>query len=178
MLCQQCDHAPCEYVCPVFASVHNDEGLNLQVYNRCVGTRYCANNCPYKVRRFNWFTYNYPSPLQKQFNLRVSIRTRGIMEKCTFCIQRIRGHKELAKIENRPSLIKEIVPACAQSCPTRTIVFGDMNDPSSEVAQLFHVSRGYQVLKELNTRPSIVYLKRVYHSGSIGSASFPEEEAR
>jgi Fe-S-cluster-containing dehydrogenase component/anaerobic selenocysteine-containing dehydrogenase len=170
MLCQQCDHAPCEYVCPVYAAVHNDEGLNLQVYNRCVGTRYCANNCPYKVRRFNWFTYSYEQPLQRQFNPRIFIRTRGIMEKCTFCIQRIREQKELAKINKRPLRDGEILPACAQSCPTRTIVFGDLNDPASEVAKKFKNTRGYKVLEDLNTRPSVVYLKRVYRSEKLGSA--------
>jgi len=167
MLCQHCDHAPCEYVCPVYASIHNDEGLNLQVYNRCVGTRYCANNCPYKVRRFNWFTYKYDQPLQRQFNPRVSIRTRGIMEKCTFCIQRIREQKELAKIDKRQLKDGEIVPACAQSCPTRTIVFGDLNDPDSEVSGQFKNIRGYGVLEELNTQPSIRYLRRVYHQESL-----------
>jgi molybdopterin-containing oxidoreductase family iron-sulfur binding subunit len=161
MLCQHCAHAPCETVCPVYASVHNSEGLNLQIYNRCVGTRYCANNCPYKVRRFNWFTYKYRPPLERQFNPFVSIRTRGIMEKCTFCIQRIREHAEIAKDEGRPLRDGEIVPACAQSCPTKAIQFGDLRDPESRVANQYNDPRGYVVLEHLNTRPSIIYLKKV-----------------
>jgi molybdopterin-containing oxidoreductase family iron-sulfur binding subunit len=163
MLCQHCAHSPCETVCPVYASVHNSEGLNVQVYNRCVGTRYCANNCPYKVRRFNWFTYKYPPPLEKQFNPFVSLRTRGIMEKCTFCIQRIREHAEIAKDDGRPLRDGEIVPACAQSCPTRAIRFGDLRNPDSQVAKQYNDPRGYVVLEHLNTRPSILYLKRVVH---------------
>jgi Fe-S-cluster-containing dehydrogenase component len=163
MLCQQCGQAPCESVCPVYASVHNSEGLNLQVYNRCVGTRYCANNCPYKVRRFNWFTYTVDPPLEKAFNPDVSIRTRGIMEKCTFCIQRIRTREENARLEGRPLREGEVVPACAQSCPTRAILFGDINDPNSELTKRMKNPRGYRIFDVLNTKSSIVYLKRVYH---------------
>ncbi len=163
MLCQQCEHAPCETVCPVYASVHSSEGLNVQVYNRCVGTRYCANNCPYKVRRFNWYTYKVEEPLDRQLNPDISIRTRGIMEKCTFCVQRIREHKEIAKDEERPLRDGEIVPACAQSCPTRAITFGDLNDKESRVTKLFGDPRGYAIFSRLNTQPSVVYLKRVHH---------------
>ncbi|MBI5116161.1 4Fe-4S dicluster domain-containing protein [Candidatus Poribacteria bacterium] len=163
-LCQQCEHAPCETVCPVYAAVHSSEGLDVQVYNRCVGTRYCANNCPYKVRRFNWFTYKVDPPLEKQFNPDVFVRTRGIMEKCTFCIQRIREHKEIAKDEKRRLRDGEVVPACAQSCPTGAIRFGDLKDPASQVSKQMDDPRGYAILAELNTQPSILYLKRVYHA--------------
>ncbi|RJP21725.1 MAG: 4Fe-4S dicluster domain-containing protein [Candidatus Abyssobacteria bacterium SURF_5] len=169
MLCQHCGHAPCETVCPVYASVHNSEGLNVQIYNRCVGTRYCANNCPYKVRRFNWFTYKYPPPLQRQFNPFVSVRTRGTMEKCTFCIQRIRELKEIAKDENRPLRDGEIVPACAQSCPTHAIRFGDLRDPDSWIAKHVADRRGYVVLEHLNTQPSITYLKKIVSQGTLSA---------
>ncbi|GAB4330847.1 MAG: TAT-variant-translocated molybdopterin oxidoreductase [Candidatus Abyssubacteria bacterium] len=162
MLCQHCEHAPCETVCPVYAAVHNSEGLNLQVYNRCVGTRYCANNCPYKVRRFDWYTYKVDPPLERQFNPDVYVRTRGIMEKCTFCVHRIREHSGNAKDEKRPLRDGEVVPACAQSCPTGAIVFGDLNDPESGVSRLFNDRRGYRIFEELNTQPSIVYLRRVH----------------
>ncbi len=164
MLCQHCEHAPCETVCPVYASVHSSEGLNQQVYNRCVGTRYCANNCPYKVRRFNWYTYKTEPPLDEQFSPDVYLRSRGIMEKCTFCIQRIREYKEIAKDEKRPLRDGEVTPACAQSCPTRAIVFGDLNDPESRIARLVNDPRGYWIFEQLNTQPSIVYLKRVFHA--------------
>ena len=166
MLCQQCEHAPCETVCPVYASVHSSEGLNTQIYNRCVGTRYCANNCPSKVRRFNWYTYKMEPPLDKQINPDISIRTRGIMEKCTFCVQRIREHKEIAKDEERSLRDGEIIPACAQSCPTKAIAFGDLKDPESLVSKLFKDPRGYTIFSKLNTQPSVVYLKRVYHGDS------------
>lgn len=165
MLCQHCDYAPCEPVCPVYATYHTKEGLNAQIYNRCVGTRYCSNNCPYKVRRFNWFTYNFPEPLNWQLNPDVSVRTMGLMEKCTFCVQRIREKKDLAKDENRAVRDGEIVPACAQTCPAGAVTFGDLKNPDSMVAKLSKDPRGYHVLEELNTRPSITYLKRIITPG-------------
>ncbi len=161
MLCQHCDNAPCESVCPVYATYHNFEGLNVQVYNRCVGTRYCSNNCPYKVRRFNWFDHEWPWPMQLGLNPDLSARTKGVMEKCTFCIQRIREGKDRAKDEKRPVRDGDITPACAQTCPTNAIVFGDLNEPKSRVSQIAKDSRHYQVLGELNTRPAITYLKKV-----------------
>lgn len=162
MLCQQCDQAPCETVCPVAATYHNQDGLNTQVYNRCIGTRTCAVYCPYEVRFFNWFSYTWDAPLDQQLNPDVSVREKGVMEKCTFCIQRIREAKDLAKDDGRRRVREgEIQPACAQACPTRAIVFGDRNDPDSQVAQMASDSRGYAVLKALNTSPSIVYLHRV-----------------
>lgn len=164
MLCQQCDHAPCESVCPVYASSHTDEGLNAQVYNRCIGTRYCNNNCPYKVRRFNWFEPQWPAPLHLQLNPDVTARSAGVMEKCTFCIQRIRAAEMDASAEGRPVRDGEIVPACAQACPARAIIFGDMKDADSAMMRrrADHQLRGYRALEELNTRPAIVYLRDVY----------------
>jgi molybdopterin-containing oxidoreductase family iron-sulfur binding subunit len=162
MLCQHCDAAPCEPVCPVFAAVHNEEGLNNQVYNRCIGTRYCSNNCPYKVRRFNWANIPWHEPSKLQLNPDVMVRCRGVMEKCTFCIQRIKDVELHAKKEKRPVRDGEIVPACVQSCPTKAFVFGDLLDPKSRVSQLFRNDpRRYQVLHELNTKPAIVYLMRM-----------------
>jgi molybdopterin-containing oxidoreductase family iron-sulfur binding subunit len=161
MLCQHCDHAPCETVCPVYATYHTDEGLNAQVYNRCVGTRYCSNNCPYKVRRFNWFEPEFPDPLPLQLNPDVTVRSVGVMEKCTFCIQRIQEAKDRAKDEARAVRDGEVVPACAQTCPAQAIVFGDLKDPTSRVSQLDRAARGYQIFGALNTRPAITYLKKV-----------------
>jgi Fe-S-cluster-containing dehydrogenase component len=161
MMCQQCDAAPCEPVCPAFAAYHTAEGLNGQIYNRCVGTRYCANNCPYKMRRFNWYEYPFPKPLELQLNPDVTVRSKGVMEKCTFCVQRIREGKERAKLEGRALRDGEVRPACAQTCPTGAIVFGDLLDPQSAVSRLATAGRGYRVLEHLGTRPSVTYLARV-----------------
>ena len=161
MLCQHCDHAPCESVCPVYATYHTDEGLNAQIYNRCVGTRYCSNNCPYKVRRFNWFMPEFEAPLQLQLNPDVTARSDGVMEKCSFCVQRIQDGKERARDEDRPVRDGDVSPACAQSCPAQAIVFGDMNDPASRVTQLSADARAYHALAVFNTRPAVTYLKKV-----------------
>jgi molybdopterin-containing oxidoreductase family iron-sulfur binding subunit len=164
MLCQHCANAPCEPVCPVYAAYHTPDGLNGQVYNRCVGTRYCANNCPYKVRYFNWYKYNekaWPEPLHLQLNPDVTVRARGVMEKCTFCIQRIRGTQSQARLEDRPIRDGELTTACAQACPSDAIVFGNIRDPNSRVARLKQNPRGYRVLEDLNTRSAITYLAEV-----------------
>lgn len=166
MLCQQCHKAPCEPVCPVYASVHSAaEDINLQVYNRCVGTRYCANNCPYQARTFNWRDYTdarlHPelTPLQNQLNPSVTVRRRGVMEKCTFCVQRIRHAEDEAKAQNREIADGEVVPACAQACPADAIVFGRIDDPQSRVSQAAISARGYHHLEELGTLPRVTYLK-------------------
>ena len=161
MLCQHCDHAPCESVCPVFATYHTEEGLNAQIYNRCVGTRYCSNNCPYKVRRFNWWDPEVPEPLHLQLNPDVTVRSAGVMEKCSFCVQRIHEGKDRARDGDRPVQDGDVVPACAQTCPAQAIVFGDLNDPGSRVSQLSSADRGYHALGVLNTRPAVTYLKKV-----------------
>ena len=161
MLCQHCGNAPCEPVCPVYAAYHTPDGLNAQVYNRCVGTRYCANNCYVKVRYFNWFTYEFPEPLNWQLNPDVTVREKGVMEKCTFCVQRIRDAENRARLEGRRVRDGEIVPACAQTCPGDAIVFGNIKDPSSRVARVAASGRGYRVLGELNTQSAITYLKKV-----------------
>jgi len=159
MLCQQCDDAPCEPVCPVYASYHNPEGLNGQVYNRCVGTRYCANNCPYAVRVFNFFNPDWPKPLEQQLSPDVTVRSRGVMEKCSFCIQRIRRAKEVVRLENRELADGEIVPACAQTCPPQAIAFGNLNDPDSHVSRLARSPRRFRLFEDLGTEPSVIYLK-------------------
>jgi molybdopterin-containing oxidoreductase family iron-sulfur binding subunit len=166
MLCQQCSSAPCEPVCPVYASYHTAEGLNAQIYNRCVGTRYCENNCPYKVRRFNWFKPEFDAPLHLQLNPDVTVRGEGVMEKCTFCVQRIRAAEISAKIEDRQVHDGEIIPACAQTCASRAIVFGDINDSRSAMmrARSQNAIRNYRALEQLNTKPSIVYLRTIYRS--------------
>jgi Fe-S-cluster-containing dehydrogenase component len=167
MMCQQCGNAPCEPVCPVYASYHTPDGLNAQVYNRCVGTRYCANNCPYKVRTLNYFNYEWPEPLNWQLNPDVTVREKGVMEKCTFCVQRIREKQNDARIEGRAVRDGEIQPACAQTCPGNAIVFGNMRDPDSRVSRISNAGRGYRVLEELNTQSAVIYLKRV----SLGAAA-------
>jgi anaerobic selenocysteine-containing dehydrogenase/Fe-S-cluster-containing dehydrogenase component len=161
MLCQQCGTAPCEPVCPVFAAYHTPEGLNAQVYNRCVGTRYCANNCPYKVRVFNWFTMEWPEPLNWQLNPDVTVRETGVMEKCTFCVQRIRDAQNTARLQNRGATDGEITPACAQTCPGDAIVFGNIRDPNSRVSRIAASGRGYRVFEGLNTQSAITYLRKV-----------------
>lgn len=161
MLCQHCGNAPCEPVCPVYAAYHTPDGLNAQVYNRCVGTRYCANNCPYKVRVFNWFSWEWPEPLNWQLNPDVTVREKGVMEKCTFCVQRIRDAQNHARLEDRAVVDGEITPACAQTCPGEAIVFGNVKDPNSRVARVAASGRGYRVLESLNTQSAITYLKKV-----------------
>jgi molybdopterin-containing oxidoreductase family iron-sulfur binding subunit len=166
MLCQHCDNAPCEPVCPVYAAYHTPDGLNGQVYNRCVGTRYCANNCPYKVRYFNWYAYNkkaFPEPLNLALNPDVTVRARGVMEKCTFCVQRIRGAQHQARLEDRKLKDGDVVTACAQACPSNAIIFGDTMDPASRVSQVREDHRGYHILEDLNVRPAVTYLAKVLH---------------
>ena len=165
MICQQCNDAPCETVCPVYAAFHNDEGINAQVYNRCVGTRYCSNNCPYKVRRFNWFDHSHDMPLYKVSNPDLSVRPKGVMEKCTFCIQRIRFVKERAQDENRLIKDGEVIPACAQTCPTRAITFGNLLDPESKVSKLSKSEGVFRALEHLGTEPVVYYIKRGSASG-------------
>ena len=166
ILCQHCDHAPCEPVCPVFASVHTREGLNAQIYNRCIGTRFCENNCPYKVRRFNWFAPEWPEPMNLQLNPDVTVRGAGVMEKCTFCIQRITAAEIDARTEERELKDGEIITACAQACPTRAISFGDLNDHSSAMVKrrADNSGRVYTMLPQLNALPQITYLRPLYRT--------------
>ncbi len=160
VLCQQCDEAPCEPVCPTYASHHSPEGLNVQTYNRCIGTRYCANACPYHVRFFNWFNPVWEKPLHLQLNPDVSVREVGVMEKCTFCVQRIQAGEIQAKAEKRELREGEIQPACAQSCPADALVFGDLNDPNSRVSRMSRSGRATRLLGELGTQPKIAYLQK------------------
>lgn len=163
MLCQHCDNAPCETVCPTLATYKSKEGLNMQAYNRCVGTRYCANNCPYKVRRFNYFDYSkqFVEPMNLVLNPDITTRTKGVMEKCTFCVQRIQEVKGRAKDEQRTVRDGEIKTACQQSCPADAIVFGNVNDLESRASKMRQLPRGYHVLEELNVRPQVTYLLKV-----------------
>jgi MoCo/4Fe-4S cofactor protein with predicted Tat translocation signal len=175
MLCQHCEHAPCETVCPVLATVHSSDGLNHMAYNRCVGTRYCANNCPYKVRRFNWFNYwndsRFDNYLNNEFtqlvlNPDVTARSRGVMEKCSMCIQRIQTGRLEAKLEKRALRDGDIKMACQQACPANAIVFGDGNDPESEVSKALRSERVYYVLEEINTQPGVGYMTKIRNTGT------------
>jgi molybdopterin-containing oxidoreductase family iron-sulfur binding subunit len=170
VMCQHCDNAPCENVCPVAATTHSNEGLNQMTYNRCIGTRYCINNCPYKVRRFNWlkftdnpkFDYNQYSKLGKLvLNPDVVVRERGVVEKCTFCVQRIQEKKLNAKLENRMLKDGEVQPACVQACPAEAMTFGDLNDQHSNIFKIYANERNYKLLEELHTLPKVGYLTKV-----------------
>src|SRR5678815_5366754 len=160
VMCQHCDNAPCEPVCPTYASHHTPDGLNAQVYNRCIGTRYCANACPYNVRFFDFFNPSWDKPLHLQLNPDVSLREVGVMEKCTFCVQRIKATTIQAKAEDRPVADGEIKPACAQACPAQALVFGDLDDPESAVSQLSRSPRGSKLLEDLGTKPKVAYLSK------------------
>jgi molybdopterin-containing oxidoreductase family iron-sulfur binding subunit len=179
MMCQHCGNAPCEPVCPVYATYHAPDGLNVQVYNRCVGTRYCSNNCPYKVRYFNWFGYGeparpqyaFPEPLNWQLNPDVTVRGKGVMEKCSFCVQRIRETENRASLEHRELEPDEFTTACAEACPSRAITFGDAADERWSIAKLVDDERAYHVFEELNTFTAVVYLKKINHPGAVSAAS-------
>jgi len=182
VFCQHCDNAPCEPVCPVYATYHNNQGMNVQVYNRCIGTRYCANNCTYQVRFFNFWEPVWPETLRNQLNPDVTVRSRGIMEKCSFNIQRIRKAERVIEGQRGERITDEslsdgnFLPACVQACPTGTLVFGDYLDPNSKVAQLKeeHLKdggRGYKLLGELGTEPNVIYLKKVDIHAKVGSES-------
>ncbi len=175
IVCMHCDNAPCETVCPVVATVHSDEGTNDMIYNRCVGTRYCSNNCPYKVRRFNWFNYEkkIKKPMDMALNPEVTVRSRGVMEKCTFCIHRVRSAQSKAKLENRELKDGEVRTACQDSCPTGAIVFGDLKNTSSQVYKMFHRQDSYALLEELNTQPGVRYQVKVRNKGESIEDSIP-----
>ncbi len=192
MMCQHCDNAPCETVCPVLATIHSDEGLNQMTYNRCVGTRYCANNCPYKVRRFNWFSYPYNekfktvNPAQNEYgqlvlNPDVTVRWRGVMEKCSFCVQRLQDAKLKAKVNAESTFAKpedgSVQTACQQSCPTGAIVFGDRNDPNSAVYKAMTHERSYLALEEVKTLPSVNYMTLV-RNRNLEETHMKEEELK
>ncbi len=171
LMCMHCDNAPCETVCPVLATVHSDEGTNDMVYNRCVGTRYCANNCPYKVRRFNWFNYSKVSnPLKMVLNPEVTVRSRGVMEKCTFCVQRVKAKKTEVKLADRKLQDQEIKTACQQTCAAEALVFGDLNDPSSEVSKMQRSLRSYSLLEELAVMPAVKYMSKVRNVSQLKGA--------
>ena len=161
VLCQHCQNAPCEPVCPVYAIYHSSDGLNVQVYNRCVGTRYCGNNCQWNVRFFNFSENEWPEPLGSQLNPDVTVRTKGLIEKCTFCIHRIQRGKRTEKRNGQPLRDGDIQPACAQACPSDAIVFGDWKDSNSRINRLARDPRHYELLGELGAEPVVVYLKKV-----------------
>jgi molybdopterin-containing oxidoreductase family iron-sulfur binding subunit len=166
VMCQQCAHAPCEAVCPVFATYHNLDGLNAMIYNRCVGTRYCGNNCPYSARRFNYHSYDWPEPFHMMLNPDVTVRDMGVMEKCTFCIQRIRDVKDHARDDgHRLATDAELqkLPACARACPADALVFGNKNDANAQVTKNHQSPRSFYMLTELNTKPGVKYLARLVH---------------
>lgn len=159
VICQHCTEAPCEPVCPVFATYHTPEGLNAQVYNRCIGTRFCGSACPYKVRVYNWFKPEFPGTLVEQLNPDVSVRERGIIEKCSLCVQRIHRAELEASLEGRGLIDGDIQPACVQSCPPSALIFGDLSDPESKVSRLAQSNRAFRLLEVLGTDPAIIYLK-------------------
>ncbi len=163
LMCQHCDNAPCEAVCPVYAPHHGKEGMNNQIYNRCIGTRFCSQNCPYKVRRFNWFDWEHPKPMALQLNPNVTVRSKGVMEKCSFCLQRIKEAHGWAKNENRTIRDGEAIPACVQTCPTGALTFGNLMDVESRARKLVDDPRAYQVMGYLNTKPAVIYLRKVVH---------------
>jgi Fe-S-cluster-containing dehydrogenase component len=172
MTCQHCGNAPCEPVCPVYATYHTTDGLNAQIYNRCIGTRYCGNNCPWNVRYFNYHDPKFEDTFTSHLNPDVTVRSRGIMEKCTMCVHRIRRGVREARYDNRELQDGDITPACAQTCPTSAIVFGDLNNPNSQVAQMTALGRGYRVFGELGTDPSLTYLAKI----DIDAQEHDEEE--